>query len=185
MRIFIFLATLLAILPLSLVAQDSFDSSRDKWIIKSTNQSLKDKGILPFSYRFHDNDYRHLSVEFIGPNKLSISNLAGEKRTFLFSDVYNVHFESKNKIIVIDSLMYTTRQDSIDTDIIPPFDYQKDYKYCNSIFKTLPSGTKIRLSHSYQDLSINDFIFHIRSFTDDEFWEVMVWRMKQARKENK
>lgn len=183
MRPLIFFTTLLVFLPLSLAAQNGFEC-RDNWILESTNLSLRDKGVLPFSYRFHDNDYRHLSVEFIEPNKLSISNLAGTKRTFIFSDVYKVHFESNNTTIVVDSLIYTTRHDSIETDIIPPFDYQMDYKYCNSVFKILPPGAKLRLSRSYKDLSINDFIFHIKIFTDDEWWNVMVWRMKQSRKKN-
>lgn len=170
-------------LPISSFSQIRSFKERDlngynDWIVKSTDQSIILRDVIPFSYHLNDCDDRNLFIEFIDAGIISLSNLISHRNDILFIDYYKVHFEKGNKVLMIDSLIYSNRREHIECALVPPFDRETQFNYCNSVFPILPKATEIRISKTYQDIAINDFFFHIQAFTDEDDWEYKIMLMK-------
>lgn len=157
------------------------DANMDPWynyIEMTTVESLKYKGVLPYIYCFSDTSYRNISLQFIERETLSISNCNINSKLLNFIDVYKVHFEKNNNFLVIDSIINTNRNEFIPSDVLPPFEYEEEYRCCNSVFPILANGTVIRISRSCQDISINNFCFRIKTYTDSDKkeFEYLMWK---------
>ncbi len=175
----------LIILLSSNVEAQIIDPNMDPWqsyISLTTTQSINSKGIMPYTYNFHDSYYRDLNVKFTKRETLSVSNNSIKNNKLLtFIDIYKVHFEN-DRLIIIDSLINTSRHERAITDVVLPFDNDAEYKYCNSVFPILPSGTVIRISWTCQDISINNFFFHVKAFTEQDKKEFDAWFWKELNK---
>lgn len=157
------------------------DANMDSWynyIEMTSIESVNYKGVLPYIYCFSDSSCRNISLQFTERETLSISNCNRNSNLLNFIDIYKVHFENNNNLLVVDSIINTNRKEFIPSHVISPFEYEEEFNCCNTVFPILANGTIIRISRSYQDISINNFCFHIKTYTDSDKkeFEYLLWK---------